>query len=235
MSDPSRPHGCNSSAFGLKHQATCATVGPATRAFRRGSSCLTNDVGGVRSATHEVADVHVQRTAPWMPQCPHGKDRYYCRGCAGGAFCEHNKRRRQCRECHGSSVCEHDKQRTQCRECHGSSFCEHGKWRTRCRECQGGSICEHDKQRTRCRECHGWSICEHGKERTRCRECHGTSICPHDRLRPFCKDCNNFVCNLGECQQVRFRAASKLQGHMQSFHSDDPKALTKKSCASSKL
>ena len=145
-----------------------------------------------------------------MPQCPHGKHRYFCKPCRGGAFCEHERQRRSCRDCAGAGICEHSRLRHQCRDCAGTG------------------ICEHDRQRYRCKDCGGISICEHHRHRRWCKDCGGKGICEHGRQRNHCKDCNNFVCNLGDCQHVRFSGAAKLQAHMQSFHSNDPKALTKR-------
>ena len=40
-------------------------------------------------------------------KCPHGKIKYRCRDCCGGAYCQHNRRREHCKDCEGSSICEH--------------------------------------------------------------------------------------------------------------------------------
>ena len=42
-------------------------------------------------------------------RCPHGKQRYYCRKCGGGAFCKHNMRRQYCAECKGEPKCDNDR------------------------------------------------------------------------------------------------------------------------------
>jgi hypothetical protein len=68
--------------------------------------------------------------------CPHGRQRYRCKECGGGAFCEHGRRRSQCKECGGSAFCEHGRRRSQCKECGGSELCEHGRVRNKCKECR---------------------------------------------------------------------------------------------------
>jgi hypothetical protein len=106
--------------------------------------------------------------------------------------------------------------------------CPHGKTRYFCRPCAGGAFCEHDRQRHKCKDCGGSCVCEHNRVRNQCKDCGGASMCQHNRRRVECKDCNNFVCSLGQCQQVRFCSAPVFQNHMRVFHSDDPKALTKR-------
>jgi hypothetical protein len=64
--------------------------------------------------------------------------------------------------------------------------------------------------------------------RTHCRDCGGSAFCEHGRLRRQCRECQNFVCDLGECNGKRFSSAAALAKHMASFHSDNPKALTKR-------
>ena len=69
--------------------------------------------------------------------CPHGRQRYFCKECGGGAFCEHGRISSTCKECGGARICEHGRQRHQCKECGGSQICEHGRQRTQCKECGG--------------------------------------------------------------------------------------------------
>ena len=38
------------------------------------------------------------------PQCPHGRQSYFCKECGGGGICEHGRRRSRCKECGGSSL-----------------------------------------------------------------------------------------------------------------------------------
>ena len=50
----------------------------------------------------------------------------------------------------------------------------------------------------------------------------------HNKFKHNCPDCQNFVCDLGECARQRFCNAANLNDHMRAFHSDNPKALTKR-------
>ena len=125
----------------------------------------------------------------------------------------------------------HNRIKATCKEpgCGGASFCEHGILRHRCVQCGGASICMHNKRREICKLCGGSSICMHNKLRYICKDCDGAKICVHDKQKEFCNECNNFTCDMEPCsmQGHRFAGAYSLKHHMQTFHSDNPKALTK--------
>ena len=141
-------------------------------------------------------------------KCPHGRTKYYCRECEGGAFCIHDKDKRFCQECGGSALCIHNKQKKRCRECGGnglcihnkdkyqcktccgSSVCSHGKIRHNCRLCGGSVFCIHNKYKTHCRLCGGSVFCIHDKQKTDCRLCDGSAICVHNNRRRYCQECN---------------------------------------------
>lgn len=70
--------------------------------------------------------------------CEHGRQRYRCKDCGGGAFCQHGKRKCTCKKCGGSSICEHGRERGRCRDCGNPRIykkCEHGKQSDNCKIC----------------------------------------------------------------------------------------------------
>ena len=87
------------------------------------------------------------------PKCPHGKQKYQCRDCHGGAFCEHGKHKYSCKKCGGRIFCEHGKHRPTCKTCGGTAYCPHGKQRQVCNECKGKQLCCHGRQKQTCTEC----------------------------------------------------------------------------------
>ena len=72
-------------------------------------------------------------------------------------------------------------------------------------------------------------MCQHGRRRITCRECGTARLCEHDKRRYQCSQCHNFVCEMPTCHLSghKFAKANSLQMHMQSFHAENPKALTK--------
>lgn len=79
------------------------------------------------------------------PQCPCGKDQYFCRIHGGGAYCSHGRQRSSCKACKTmkdpnwksqKTMCKCGKILRNCKECGGSSFCMHGLLRDKCDECK---------------------------------------------------------------------------------------------------
>lgn len=138
--------------------------------------------------------------------CPHGRQKYFCKDCGGKGRCEHNRPKHNCRECKGTQICPHNQRRQFCRDCNGSQICPHSGRLATCIECQGSQVCEHKRIRAQCRECNGSQICEHSTYRAHCKICQGSQICQHNRLRWTCKDCQGAgICEHGnrrsECRE----------------------------------
>jgi hypothetical protein len=115
-----------------------------------------------------------KRAPPTKGPCEHGvKPRSKCKVCIA---CPHGRRRYDCKDCGGGAICEHGRVRSKCKDCGGSHICEHGRRRHECKECGGASICEHGRRRSTCKECGGSAICEHGRQRSQCKECGGASV-----------------------------------------------------------
>ena len=129
------------------------------------------------------------------PKCPHGKRKYYCRPCKGGAFCIHDREKAKCKDCKGSGICKHEKIKHRCKICKGESICKHEKRKDICKICNSSTFCEHGKRKYRCKTCKGTSICEHEKLKANCIKCKGTNICKHEKRRDQCKICmKKFLC-----------------------------------------
>ena len=92
-----------------------------------------------------------------ITHCEHGRQKYQCQDCRGGAFCnafcKHGRRKYQCQECGGKGICEHGRLRYSCKECGGKGICEHGHRKQTCKECGGSGICKHSRERRYCKEC----------------------------------------------------------------------------------
>uniref|UniRef100_A0A0G4IAN9 C2H2-type domain-containing protein n=1 Tax=Chromera velia CCMP2878 TaxID=1169474 RepID=A0A0G4IAN9_9ALVE len=99
----------------------------------------TERKGGVESAaliSGSTSQEHSHQRSSKRAQCPHGRQRYYCKECGGKGICEHGRVRKDCTECWGSQICEHRRRRRQCKECGGSQICQHNRQRSNCRDCQ---------------------------------------------------------------------------------------------------
>lgn len=71
-----------------------------------------------------------------MKKCPHGKEKYFCKGCGGKGICEHGVAKSRCRECKGSQICKHGRDKRNCAKC-GTHFCIHKRQKDLCKECGG--------------------------------------------------------------------------------------------------
>jgi hypothetical protein len=140
--------------------------------------------------------------------CPHDKQKYFCKMCGGGAFCIHNIKKSYCKDCGGSSLCIHNKVKYYCKDCGGTVFCVHNKKKCECKLCKGSSICIHNKIKNRCRDCKGSSFCIHDKEKYMCIECNGTGICEHKKNKHHCKECKGSAL----CEHGKQKSICKLCG-----------------------
>ena len=62
---------------------------------------------GAQSASTVVSALCARSAVGVCNLRKHGRQRYSCKECGGGAVCEHGRRRSQCKECGGGSICEH--------------------------------------------------------------------------------------------------------------------------------
>ena len=102
--------------------------------------------------------------------------------------------------------------------------CEHGRIYNGyyCKPCGGKGLCEHGVNKHNCPDCRPQRLGKRVRTETKSYD----RRCPHGRVRRACADCNNWICEL--CQPtVKLATAANLRKHMQAFHGDNPKALTK--------
>jgi len=59
----------------------------------------------------------LNKNCAYVPPCPHGREKGYCKDCNGVNFCEHGKEKRYCKECGGNGICEHGKRKSTCKDC----------------------------------------------------------------------------------------------------------------------
>jgi len=69
-------------------------------------------------------------------------------------------------------------------------------------------------------------VCHLYRHRAVVHGCSSVLTCAHGRAKYQCADCLNYVCRA--CDGRRFSSAESLRTHMARFHSDDPRALTKR-------
>jgi len=143
-------------------------------------------------------------------KCEHGKQKSFCKECAGG-ICGHGKLKSRCRDCSGSELCEHGQLKSRCGNCGGAELCEHGKRKSYCKQCLGSAFCDHGKRKSQCKQCCGSEICAHGKHKSHCRECLGSAYCKHEKLKSYCKNCGgSALCANSWCETSRH---TKYEGY----------------------
>ena len=162
-----------------------------------------------------------------VKKCPHGVTPTNCRqGCGGGAWCERDVRRAGCRVCNAkdyTAIATGESDPVRSARAARTAFCSITA--VSAEEALSAHVISTRTSAESARS----AFCAHNIRKSLCKTCRGEAFCEHNRQKSHCPLCQDFVCEFEGCpkQGQRFGAAYLLRQHMQKWHSDNPRAVTK--------